>query len=305
MFLSTKVLIALALIVVIVLRAIAYMVYGLHQGARRTTVLAAVSPPYPLVGKLLQTAGEGEGEDEEVSGPFEGGEREFDLVAIPPAVLAAHDLYIISRERVVSEAVPLGRLFPGLRVGLGSQGRREAIGGSVGSGRGLLETYLSTTMRAFTWTPQAFIMKSIIARLPDGVKHAATFSMQYLDACCFKAGDRVCGVYVVRERISWSKPRSRTSGERVLLDLCPPHGWSGPLVHGVLDCGFVLEEEKESDDERFVRFVNETVLWRQRDEKATLLEGRVGRWLHTLMVGWVVMRGVEAVTQNDEKSKVA
>ncbi|KAI0855184.1 hypothetical protein F4860DRAFT_497146, partial [Xylaria cubensis] len=194
--------------------------------------------------------------------------------------LAAPDNYVISRERVVSEAIPLDNI---LVISLQDRGS--------GIGRGLLETYLATTMRMFTWTPQAFVMKSMVSRLPGGAAHANTFSSAYLDSCTFEAGDRVCGVYRVLERVC--DPR----GVRILLDLSPPEGWKGPVVSGVLDCGFVVEKE---GDKSFVRFVNETVLWRRKDEKPTLLEGTVSRWLHTLMVSWMMVRGVEAVAGKTE-----
>ncbi|TRX95094.1 hypothetical protein FHL15_004179 [Xylaria flabelliformis] len=251
---------------------VAYMVYVLRQSAQRTTASATITPPDPLVGKPLKTKENSE------AGEVDGGS---DTLAILPAVLAAPDNYVISRERIVSEAIPLDEILvislQDKEGGIGTKGRR----------RGLLETYLATTMRMFTWTPQAFVMKSMVSRLSDGAAHAKTFSSAYLDACTFEAGDRVCGVYRVRERVR--DPR----GMRIVLDLSPPEGWKGPVVSGVLDCGFFVEKK---GDESFVRFVNETVLWRRKDEKPTLLEGTVSRWLHTLMVGWMMVRGVEAVT---------
>ncbi|GAW11531.1 hypothetical protein ANO14919_008780 [Xylariales sp. No.14919] len=245
----------------------AYAAYVLRQGARRTTASASIAPPDPLVGNARSR---------------EAG----DTLAIPPAVLAAPDRYVVARERVVSEAVPLDAIRPGLRKGL-EDGE---------AGRGLLETYLGTTMRMFAWTPQAFAMKLVVSRLPGGAAHADTFSTPYLDACLFEVGDRVCGVYVVRRRLA-----HRNGGERVFLDLSPPEGWKGPVVSGVLDCGFVLEEK---GGVRLVRFVNETVLWRTKDGKPTLLEGAVSRWLHTAMIRWMMVKGVEAVTGGDSGTKV-
>ncbi|KAI0405825.1 hypothetical protein F4802DRAFT_136726 [Xylaria palmicola] len=250
----------------------AYAAYVLRQGARRTTASASISPPDPLTGANSNaTAGGGGG----------GG---GDTLAIPPAVLAAPDEHVVGRERIVSEAVPLASILPAL----------QERGSGDAETRGLLETYLGATMRAFTWTPQAFAMKSMVARLPGGAAHAETFSAPYLDACRFEAGDRICGVYLVRERVS------RDRGERAFLDLSPPEGWRGPVVAGVLDCGFVIEEK---GGEEFVRFVNETVLWRRKAEKPTLLEGTISRWFHTLMVGWMMVKGVQAVTGNDARAK--
>ncbi|KAI0538913.1 hypothetical protein GGR58DRAFT_466593 [Xylaria digitata] len=249
----------------------AYVAYVLGKGARRTTASASITPPDPLVGNARS------------------GEVKADALALPPAVLAAPDQYVVARERVVSEAVPLSRILPGLRRGL------EDDDDDAETGKGLLETYLGTTMRMFTWTPQAYVMKRMVSRLPDGPVHADTFSTPYLDTCLFEDGDRVCGVYVVRERFVNSR-----GDERVFLDLSPPEGWKGPVVNGVLDCRFVHEEK---GGEGFVRFVNETVLWRKKDERPTLLEGTVSRWLHTTMIRWMIVRGVEAVTGGNAKVK--
>ncbi|KAK5630462.1 hypothetical protein RRF57_006177 [Xylaria bambusicola] len=252
---------SLVLLAVVALLPAAYSAYVLRQGATRTVATARISPPDPL--RITE---------DEVHAPS----------AVPSDVLAAPERYVVGRERIVSEAVPLKRLLPGLIEGSSGKGKGKGKGK-----RGLLDTYLGTTMRTFTRTPQAFVMKSLVSRLPGGAAHAETFSATYLDACCFQPGDRVCGVYVVRERVA------SETGERVFLDLSAPEGWRGPVVTGVLDCGYVLAEE---NGEKVVRFVNETVLWRTADGKPTLLEGKVSRWLHTAMVGWMVVRGVEAVT---------
>ncbi|KAI0099200.1 hypothetical protein GGR51DRAFT_535854 [Nemania sp. FL0031] len=255
---------------------VAYTAYVVRQSAQRTTASARITPPEPLVGLTVQQIKAGE--NETAAG---------DTLAIPPAILAAASEYVIARERVVSEAVLLEKILPGLRGGLSGSGAEDD------GGRGLLETYLATTMRMFTWTPQAFAMKAMVSRLPNGAGSASTFSRPYLDACSFEVGDRVCGVYVVRRHIV----SSRNKGERIFLDLSPPEGWKGPVVSGVLDCGFVVEEK---GGVKFVRFVNETILWRRKDGgKPTLLEGAVSRWLHAAMIKWMMVRGIEAVTGVD------
>ncbi|KAI3324681.1 hypothetical protein HD806DRAFT_493340 [Xylariaceae sp. AK1471] len=271
----------------------AYAAYVLRQGARRTTASASISPPDPLPLPVVREKVKEERERVGGIAAEQDGEVGDEVMAIPPAVLAARELYVISRERVVSEAVPLERILPSLRGGLESQGREEG-------GRGLLEKYVSSTMRTFTWTPQAFIIKFMVSRLPNGKQHADTYSASYLEECCFEVGDRVCGVYTIRERIQ--QKNKRGEGERIILDLNPPEGWKGPVVTGALDCGLLIEEGEEG--KRFVRLVNETVMWRRKEEKPTLLEGGFGRWAHTLMVGWLIVRGVEAVTRGDGKGKV-
>ncbi|KAI1421857.1 hypothetical protein F5Y12DRAFT_765760 [Xylaria sp. FL1777] len=275
---SKKSSLAAVLLTVALLPAV-YSAYILRLNTRRTTAAASISPPDPLVSASL-------GKDDEAA-----------LDRIPPDVRAALDQHVVARERVLSEAVPLRSILPGLREQLEEE-EYEYEKGMDGRGgrRGLLETYLAATMRTFTWTPQALAMKVMVSRLPDGAALAETFSAAYLDVCRFEAGDRVCGVYVVRERV-----RSGRGGERVFLDLSAPEGWTGPVVHGVLDCGFVLGQER---GEGVVRFVNETLLWRGKEEKPTLFEGAVSRWLHTAMVRWMMVRGVEAVTGSEGRTKV-
>ncbi|KAI0975326.1 hypothetical protein F4678DRAFT_323414 [Xylaria arbuscula] len=275
------------------LPATAYSAYILRQSAHRTTARTRISPPDPpRISKRGVDADDNDDGDDEEWGEEVGED------ALPASIRADADAgkYVVARERVVSEAVPLRRISPDLLTGVSElQGNRGEEEKDVdGDTRGLLETYLATTMRTFTWTPQAFIMKLLVSRLPDGAALAQTFSTAYLDACRFGAGERVCGVYVVRGRIRNSISGDTGRGERVLLDLSAPEGWSGPVVSGVLDCGYVISQE---NGEAVVRFVNETVLWRLKDEKPTLLEGAVSRWLHSAMVRWMVVRGVEAVTR--------
>ncbi|KAI1288736.1 hypothetical protein F5Y03DRAFT_79881 [Xylaria venustula] len=288
----------LVLLAVTLLPATAYSAYVLRQSARWTTARTRISPPDPLRIKADVNADDGDGRNYE--------EEEEKIEDVLPASICADintGKYVVARERIVSEAVPLRQILPGLLPGLSYlQGERgkEWEQGANGDTRGLLETYLATTMRTFTWTPQAFIMKLLVSRLPGGQALARTFSTEYLDECRFAAGDRVCGVYVVRERVhnnafgDAQKSGENGRGERILLDLSAPEGWTGPVVSGALDCGYVLSQENE---EAVVRFVNETVLWRAENEKPTLLEGAVSRWMHGAMVRWMVVRGVEAVTR--------
>jgi hypothetical protein len=44
-------------------------------------------------------------------------------------------------------------------------------------------------------------------------------------------------------------------------------------------------------------FVNETWMWRREGDAPVVLEGRMGRWLHVVLSGWLVMKGVRAVMQ--------
>ncbi|KAI1453064.1 hypothetical protein F4805DRAFT_478764 [Annulohypoxylon moriforme] len=187
---------------------------------------------------------------------------------VPSDILDNAEEYVIARERVTSAPVPIADLRP------------EFIAKTDSELEGLLEAYLGATMRAFTWTPQALVMALMGSALGDPEGYRRTFEALYLSECRFEIGDRVCGVYVVR---------SRRRG-RAVLGLLPPPGWKGPVVTGALNVGF------DHIDGDKVKFVNETVMWRRVGEKPTLLEGSVGRWLHTLMASWLVVKGIGAVT---------
>ncbi|XXH05993.1 hypothetical protein Hte_012438 [Hypoxylon texense] len=217
---------------------------------------------------------------------------------IPPSVRASPDQFVVSRERVTSRAIPVSALGPRT---LAADADADADADAEGLDD-LLETYLRATMRAFSRTPPALVMARTGAGAgagaasveEDPVAYAESFREAYLRACTFQAGDRVCGVYVVRAR----------RGDRVVLDLAPPaEGWRGPVARGALGVGFewVRERDGERGGDGSVRFVNETVLWRRVEEKATMLEGRVGRWMHGLLAGWLVVKGVEAVTDGEAR----
>ncbi|KAI1431823.1 hypothetical protein GGR50DRAFT_677457 [Xylaria sp. CBS 124048] len=284
-----------------------YGVYVLRKCAARTTVSLRISPPDPLVpppieGENEEGEGENEEENEEESTNDTEEEKEKEkspapkapridkkstaTQAIPASILTTRDDYVIARERVLSQAISLHCILPDLRAPLAPKTHGDASSPDV---RGLVDRYLSTAMHAFTYTPQALLMKTMLSRLPRGDALAETFSTTYLDACRFAHGDRVCGVYVVRARIH------DAGEERIVLDLSPPEGWSGPIVNGFLDCGVALDD---GGDEKVVRFVNEVVLWRKRQgEQPVLLEGLVAGWMHGWMVRWMMVCGIEAVTR--------
>jgi hypothetical protein len=229
---------------------IALIVYLKQRLARNSTSTILISPPAQL--PIIRA-----------------GSYSDRILAVASEVNAAPNDFVLARETIRSLPISLSD-FDAEVVFRRTVSR---LGEAHGS---LLNCYIRATMQAFTWTPQAMIMRWIIK--DPAAKQ--TFDAEYLERCQFQVGDRVNGTYVVRER----------SDNKVLLDLAAPVGWTGPIVKGCLVIGFELDGENK------VKFVNETVLWRRKDEKPNMLEGVFGQWLHGLMVRWIVLQGVKAVT---------
>ncbi|KAH7027577.1 uncharacterized protein B0I36DRAFT_327398 [Microdochium trichocladiopsis] len=208
------------------------------------------------------------------------------------------------------------RLHPAVRRHVGGRLRRGREIGTSGGSAGP--------------TTAAAAAAAVSERYPgldaegEEVPARVTFTREYIAQCDFVPGDRVCGVYVVEQR------RRTGSGIRVVLRLSPPGGkdeWKD-APSGVLDLGIeeVDHEGHDDDDDddaltvhggeeskdggnqseilmtaktgraRKMRFVNETVLWRAKDERPVFLEAQLGRWMHSLMAAWFVVGGSEAVT---------
>ncbi|RYP86581.1 hypothetical protein DL770_004880 [Monosporascus sp. CRB-9-2] len=215
------------------------------------------------------------------------------LAPLPDEVMTseADAGFVVAREAVCSRPFPVASLKPefvrrrsGLGLGLGvDAGAGADVEVSEVDKDAMVSTFLRSSMRLFARTPQAVLMR----RLMITGDAAASFEAAYLDACAFAVGDRVCGVYVVAER--------RAADGAAVLRLSPPEGWSGPRPEGVLAVA-VVEDRDGEEKGKELRFVNETVLWRRAGDAPTVLEGRVGAWLHELMVRWFVVRAVDAVT---------
>lgn len=177
----------------------------------------------------------------------------------------------------------------------------------------LLTDYIRATMFAFTFTPQAALLRKMV---PDEAK--VTFDQEYITALDFETlGQRVNGVYTVQYRGNGDEPaesigsRSVIEGKeqqqeqkqyRVELKLDPPEGYTGPKGEGVIVVA--VEGPQHSDTEKgfskqtCVVFINETWLWRKEGERPTLLESVIGRWAHSLMAGWLITRGITALREN-------
>ncbi|KAL1879843.1 hypothetical protein Daus18300_001682 [Diaporthe australafricana] len=177
--------------------------------------------------------------------------------------------YILWNERVVSKPIVLSEL--------------------QWSGSGLddlLTHYVRATMVAFTWTPQAYLLRKM---LPTDV--GETFEADYINAMDFKKVDqRVDGVYTVQYR------GNDPCGERVEMKLSSHEDYKGPRSDGIIVAAIEPLEGATSDA---IVFVNETWLWRKPDEKPTLLEGSVGRWFHSLLAAWLIGKGIKALRRGE------
>lgn len=202
--------------------------------------------------------------------------------AAPPKSIPEHLLddatpYVVTCERVVSRPIPASALTdPILFDATASDKQKTSY---------VLTSYLRGTMSAFAWTPQGLIMKSVVS---DAAVRR-TFSLDYIRGLTFVASDLACGAYQVTYRAG-AEGNAALSRDRVELSIVPLADRPDLVVHGVI----VTEIERTPTE---VVFVNETWMWRHvTDEKPTMIEGAVGRWLHSLVGGWMILKGTKKVT---------
>ncbi|KAM3454211.1 hypothetical protein MY5147_006892 [Beauveria neobassiana] len=212
--------------------------------------------------------------------------------SLPEDVLARPQDWVVSYERVISRPVPAASLVAKLlRRGRGGGGGTDETSPSP-----LLTAYLRTTYKAFSWTPQAFLIHGMLAE-PE---RKASFGAAHIDGLRFARGDVVDGVYRVTSYEGGAKSSSSSSSkdkavvEVVELSIDVPRSYKGPAVRGIVVSAM---EPLVGDGEDAVQFVNETWLWRKKDEKPTLLESGLGQWFHRLLAGWLVMKGLGGVTR--------
>ena len=147
----------------------------------------------------------------------------------------------------------------------------------------LLLPFLRHTMTIFSTRPPAWGIWYMI----KDAKDRASFNAVYIRSLRFLPRDRVCGVYVVTSR----------EQERITLTLHAPASYKGPSVEGML-----VVEVKEQRDK--ITFVNHTVMWREKGKgDAGVLEGRIVRWMHGLMVRGLVEGGVQRLCKEIEEKK--
>lgn len=194
--------------------------------------------------------------------------------SLPQSVIADDTgEHVLWNERVVSKPVALSEL-----------------GWSSGRLDELLTRYVRATMVAFTWTPQAYIIRKMLPAEVGG-----TFEADYINTMDFtKVDQRVDGVYTVQYR------GTDTCGQRVEMRLSPPEEYTGPRSDGIIVAAIEPVGAGAPDD---IVFVNETWLWRKPDEKPTLLEGSIGRWFHSLLAAWLIGKGIKSIRGEEPLAK--
>ncbi|KAL2022362.1 hypothetical protein VTK56DRAFT_5429 [Thermocarpiscus australiensis] len=192
-------------------------------------------------------------------------------VTLPQDVETDDSTWVLAHERVVSQPLYLSSLAPDRQSDLS----------------GTLTSYVRGTMAAFSWTPQAFVLRAWVK--DSGVRK--TFDTQFIQKLDFQEGDRVNGFWRVAYRGDGGLP----GAERVEMALDAPPTYSGPRARGVVVAGF------ERQDDGSLAFINETWMWRKQSEPPVLLERRIAQRLHVLLAGWLVTKGIKAAT--DERGK--
>ncbi|KAK2605863.1 hypothetical protein QQS21_003703 [Conoideocrella luteorostrata] len=239
---------------------VAYVVYTNWAVQRNTSSVAGRLPPH----------------DDE-SSPERSHPKE--PYSLPAKVKESLSEWIVSYERVVSYPCPTSSL-----AYLPDQPTTSAQAQAT-QPSSLLLAWLRTTHRAFSWTPQAFIIRSALSE----PLNKGSFDAKWIDNLDFKPGDVVNGVYSVSSHVR----DDSTGSERAELLFDIPPSYKGPSVRGLILSS--IEPVTSSSNEAII-FVNETWMWRRADEKPTLLESPFGKWFHRLLAGWLIMKGIKGVT---------
>lgn len=208
--------------------------------------------------------------------------------SLPEEIEQDSSKWIVAYERVVSRPIsPDCLILPPMQST-----------SSNNSPSPLFKSYIQATQKAFSWTPQAFLIRSLI-REPE---IRATFDAKSIERLDFKRDDVVNGVY----RVSHYEQDQRTGAERVELMIQAPASYKGPAVRGLILSTIEYPSKHENLDEAIedddIVFVNETWMWRLTEEKPTMLESRTGSWFHSLLAGWLILKGIAAVKTSTNKT---
>lgn len=204
--------------------------------------------------------------------------------SLPEEVTEDPSQWIVSYERVVSRPVSLADLA----------NRADVQNSEATTPSELLKSYLRATHKAFSWTPQAFLIRSLLKE----PLNRGSFDADWIESLNFKEGEIVNGVY----KVSHVSSDSHTKAERVELLIDIPTSYKGPPVRGLI---LSATEITSMETEYKISFINETWMWRLKEEKPTLLESRFGGWFHGLLAGWLIIKGLDGLGfQTQTKSKV-
>ncbi|KAH6693570.1 hypothetical protein F5X68DRAFT_45787 [Plectosphaerella plurivora] len=206
-------------------------------------------------------------------------------ISLPPEVKDDDSQWVLAHERVVSRPIAAAMLSP--------PPDSPATGASSPSQ--LLMRYAQATHVAFGKTPQAYAIKASISE-----PHLRqSFDEAVIRDLSFRPGDMVNGVY----KTAYHGPGETPVSERVELVIEAPASYKGHVPKGlivaeiiVLD-GLEAPAKSDSSQEQLVVFVNETWMWRRNEDPTTLIEGAVGGWLHAVMAGWLILKGIAGVRQ--------
>ncbi|KAK5994372.1 hypothetical protein PT974_04846 [Cladobotryum mycophilum] len=207
-------------------------------------------------------------------------------LSLPEDVRSGDAQWVVAYERVASHPIPSSRLrFPVNE----SQGHMSPPSQSTSQPSGLLTAYLRAAHIAFSWTPQAFLIRSLIG----DTDIRRTFDTDWILGLSFKVGELVNGVY----RVSHYGAGNEAETERSELMMEVPASYTGPSASGLLVATLeVVESPRGYETDPDVIFVNETWTWRREDDrKPLLLETPFGKWFHAILARWLVNKGLNAV----------
>lgn len=232
--------------------------------------------------------------------------------SLPEEVVAHPSEWVVCYERVVSQPVATAALIDALNHDKGGNARKSGTSGSDSDSTAsplftrpsplftrpspLFTSYLRSTYKAFSWTPQAFLIRAMLAE----EDRRASFGAGYIESLAFADGDIVDGVYRVTSYEHGSE--CQRGLEAIELSIDVPASYKGPPVRGLIMSA--IQPVVTADDDgaasappERILFVNETWLWRRKEEKATLLESAFGKWFHSLLAGWLVKKGLAGLAR--------
>ena len=195
--------------------------------------------------------------------------------SLPDEVKANRENWVVIYERIMSN--PIAKTALSLPMETSTTATRPSA---------LLALWNRAAHKAFSWTPQAFIIRSLIKE--PVIRRS--FDADWIDELSFEPGDIVNGVYRVSHYGC-----SDTETLELVIEI--PPSYKGPAVRGLIISGVepatVSSPSNKNSDA--VVFVNETWFWRRHDEPPTLLESSFGAWFHRMLGGWLITKGLAAV----------